>query len=237
MTAFTAPAEVPDTPSNVEPAVVQQMVEHAPGEGAVRAAALQREVDRLGFGRPRCARADGRRRRLRAHLHPMARVELADALHCAVQPPSTELLAPCPANARAIPSLEPVITADLPMQHRREYPAIVVSRWGLICCTAICNFCSASRFRDRLAAGKVRHGPVNFSRSRPRPRPLHGGCARACRGAMRQARAAPDADPPAGAGSAADQPQAARRLRDHRPYRQKPARGRRRSRSIARSIS
>ena len=42
-----APAEVPEMPSIVEPALLEQPVEHAPGEGAVRAAALQREVDQL----------------------------------------------------------------------------------------------------------------------------------------------------------------------------------------------
>ena len=34
-------------PSMSMPAVFQQMVQHAPGERAVRAAALQREVDAL----------------------------------------------------------------------------------------------------------------------------------------------------------------------------------------------
>src|SRR6185437_3711759 len=37
---------------DLKPAVVEQMVEHAPGEGAERAAALQRQIDALlGFGR------------------------------------------------------------------------------------------------------------------------------------------------------------------------------------------
>ena len=47
ITALTAPAEVPDDPDDVQPAVLQQVVEHAPGEGAVRAAALEGEADRL----------------------------------------------------------------------------------------------------------------------------------------------------------------------------------------------
>ena len=45
--ALTAPAEVPADALDLEPAIGQDLVEHAPGEGAVRAAALQREVDAL----------------------------------------------------------------------------------------------------------------------------------------------------------------------------------------------
>ncbi len=44
-TAFIAPALVPLMPSMSKPPVLEQRVEHAPGEGAMRAAALQREVD------------------------------------------------------------------------------------------------------------------------------------------------------------------------------------------------
>ncbi len=40
----------------VEPAVGQELVEHAPGEGAMRAAALEREIDRFRVPRARCRR-------------------------------------------------------------------------------------------------------------------------------------------------------------------------------------
>src|SRR5262249_7147644 len=77
-----------------KPAVSEQMVEHAPGESAVRAAALQREVDLLGI-RSTVRRVRGRApTQIARPSHPVARVELADALHCAVQPPSIEILAP-----------------------------------------------------------------------------------------------------------------------------------------------
>ena len=47
ITALTAPAEVPEMPSiSIRPSF-EQFVEHAPGERAVRAAALQREIDAL----------------------------------------------------------------------------------------------------------------------------------------------------------------------------------------------
>ena len=87
----------------------------------------------------------------------------------------------------------------------------------------------ATHIRDHVATG--------LPRPRPRSRPLHRRRAGARRGAVRAARAAADADPPPGAGGAAREPQAARRLRDHGPRRRRAARGRRRSRSIARSIS
>ena len=44
-----APAEVPEMPSISQPGLLEQPIEHAPGEGAVRAAALQREVDQNGL--------------------------------------------------------------------------------------------------------------------------------------------------------------------------------------------
>ena len=45
---------------DVDAAVLHQLVEHAPGEGAVRAAALQRQVDGLGLrGARRAARGLG----------------------------------------------------------------------------------------------------------------------------------------------------------------------------------
>ena len=42
-----APAEVPGDGLDGEPALLEQAVQHAPGEGAVRAATLQRQVDEL----------------------------------------------------------------------------------------------------------------------------------------------------------------------------------------------
>ena len=66
ITALTAPAEVPEMPSIVEPPVLEQMVEHAPGEGAMRAAALQRQIDALSCRLSVAALA--RRRRGRASL-------------------------------------------------------------------------------------------------------------------------------------------------------------------------
>ena len=48
-TAFIAPAEVPEMPSNASHGFLEQAVEHAPGERAVRAAALQAEIDRNGI--------------------------------------------------------------------------------------------------------------------------------------------------------------------------------------------
>src|SRR4029079_4656250 len=59
-----------------KPAVGQQLIEHAPGEGAVSAAALQREVDALGRGRR------------------LAPERAAENIHCAIQPPSIEWATP-----------------------------------------------------------------------------------------------------------------------------------------------
>ncbi len=78
---------------------------------------------------------------------------------------------------------------------------------------------------------------TGLPRPRSRSRALHRRRAEARRGVVRAARAAADADPPPGAGGAAGEPQAARRLRDHGPRRRERRRGRRRSPSIARSIS
>ncbi len=39
-----APAQVPEMPSIPSQGSFQQAIEHAPGEGAMRAAALQREI-------------------------------------------------------------------------------------------------------------------------------------------------------------------------------------------------
>ena len=58
------------------------MIEHAPGEGAVRAAALQREIDALAAVAPR---------RVRSCLPNTLEKK---PVHCAVQPPSIEMLAP-----------------------------------------------------------------------------------------------------------------------------------------------
>ena len=44
-TALTAPAEVPLTAAMSNRVLLEQPVEHAPGEGAVRAATLQRQAD------------------------------------------------------------------------------------------------------------------------------------------------------------------------------------------------
>ena len=60
--AFIAPAEVPEIALDLEPVRLEQPVEHAPGEGAVRPAALQRQVDR----QRRSRRATGTVRALRA---------------------------------------------------------------------------------------------------------------------------------------------------------------------------
>ena len=46
-TAFIAPALVPGDRVEAEPAILEELVDHAPGEGAMGAAALEREVDRL----------------------------------------------------------------------------------------------------------------------------------------------------------------------------------------------
>jgi hypothetical protein len=43
-----APADVPEMPSITEPGLLQQPIQHAPGEGAMRAAALKRQIDRQG---------------------------------------------------------------------------------------------------------------------------------------------------------------------------------------------
>ncbi len=48
MAVFMAPALVPLTASNSSRPSSISRVEHAPGEGAVRSAALQGEVDALG---------------------------------------------------------------------------------------------------------------------------------------------------------------------------------------------
>ena len=64
-----------------QPPVLEQMVEHAPGERAVRAAALQREVDALLAVAPPRVRA-------------LAEDSGEQSAHCAVQPPSIEMLAP-----------------------------------------------------------------------------------------------------------------------------------------------
>ena len=83
---------------DVEPPVLEQPVEHAPGERAVRAAALQRDID--GFLGRRCRSLPlivmtlvhrvapcHRRRRLEV-------LRRKDRIHCAVQPPSTEICVP-----------------------------------------------------------------------------------------------------------------------------------------------
>ena len=81
---------------DLEPAVFQQMIEHAPGEGAVRAAALQREIDALGRerggGSPRMARTMdliiGKSVSLtRSRALTCWRAKMT---HCATQPPSIE---------------------------------------------------------------------------------------------------------------------------------------------------
>ena len=46
--AFIAPAEVPEMASICQPGFFEQAVQHAPGEGAMRPAALQREIDKNG---------------------------------------------------------------------------------------------------------------------------------------------------------------------------------------------
>ena len=65
ITAFMAPAEVPEMPSIASRSSLKQMVEHAPGEGAMRAAALQGEIDALGLLRrlAACRRGAGQRER------------------------------------------------------------------------------------------------------------------------------------------------------------------------------
>ena len=47
--AFMAPALVATMPSKSRPRLFEQAVEHAPGEGAMGAAALQGEIDGLDF--------------------------------------------------------------------------------------------------------------------------------------------------------------------------------------------
>ena len=74
-----------------EPVVAQKLFEHAPGEGAVRAAALQREIDALGLAARRFAPARGRATATRVFLSCGEAWTLA---HAAVQPPSIERLAP-----------------------------------------------------------------------------------------------------------------------------------------------
>src|ERR1019366_7886414 len=59
ITALTAPAEAPVMTFDLEPPVVEQVIEHAPAEGAERATALQREIDALGRGRRRRIAANG----------------------------------------------------------------------------------------------------------------------------------------------------------------------------------
>ena len=61
MIAFMAPEDVPDTPSITEAVVAQEMFEHAPGEGAMRPAALQRQIDTLAVLRTRRRGLAGRR--------------------------------------------------------------------------------------------------------------------------------------------------------------------------------
>ena len=51
---------------DLEPAIVEQLVEHAPGEGAVRAAALQRQIDPLAPPAWSRGQAAGLRRRVAA---------------------------------------------------------------------------------------------------------------------------------------------------------------------------
>ena len=42
--AFMAPADVPEMPSIAQPGLLEQPIQHAPGEGAMRAPALQRQI-------------------------------------------------------------------------------------------------------------------------------------------------------------------------------------------------
>ena len=57
------------------------MIEHAPSEGAVRAAALQREIDALLAAAP-------------PRVRTFAEDSGKKSAHCAVHPPSIEMLAP-----------------------------------------------------------------------------------------------------------------------------------------------
>ena len=75
-TAFIAPALVPVMRLDLEAPVLEERVEHAPGEGAMRAAALQREIDRLLAAGP-------------ASLRAAAGARMA-FITAAVQPPSIE---------------------------------------------------------------------------------------------------------------------------------------------------
>jgi hypothetical protein len=72
---------------DLDSAVGQQLVEHAPGERAVRAAALKREIDALLAARRRIFRA--------------AQGAGDNVHHSAVQPPSMERLAPVIEAARS----------------------------------------------------------------------------------------------------------------------------------------
>ena len=47
MTAFRAPADAPEMPSIASRPSVSKLVEHAPGEGPMGSAALEREIDAL----------------------------------------------------------------------------------------------------------------------------------------------------------------------------------------------
>ena len=95
-------------PSIASRSSLKQLVQHAPGEGAVGAAALQREIDALGRGAPPGARpgnsasrilfmptsggAVGIRRRDSAADGNVRRDRAT--IHSAVQPPSIDRLAP-----------------------------------------------------------------------------------------------------------------------------------------------
>src|SRR5207249_4443735 len=57
--------------------VLEEAVEHAPGEGAVRAAALQREVDGLALAHQRIA-LSGLRERVRVRVAPWQAVTFAE---------------------------------------------------------------------------------------------------------------------------------------------------------------
>src|SRR5207342_3729611 len=70
---------------DAEPLVAQEMVKHAPGEGAMRAAALQAEIDALGLLHASGIRRGAGQQRAEKLLHPLP-VTLRCSAPCEAQP-------------------------------------------------------------------------------------------------------------------------------------------------------